>query len=1287
MPVKLVRVRRNRIADLLGRQRHDELATGINGNLGGGGGIVVAIGAVAHLVRADSTTRNLSHAIGHALILARSLGSPLHLRVDARDLTVGLAAHSLGRGLDFRRTLGRLLDGELARQAFGGKLVVTRVVARQFGNSRRVGAGFDLGAVDVRGDIVTFDDIVEFRLGAVLLAVVGELSSGVPRYGELALVDRKGAILERNLVVGVGALRLRQVQSIAAVAHTVVIIALNLNTLKALALNELARSHVIRKLGIVLTIGLGGVLRRDRYRTRFDLKRHLAVDRRAVDRDAIVDRHTAGILDAGRNARPAAVSSLIFNDGTFGQRRGVDRVVLAVIFARVALDAQGRNLYRARLMAAHGALPVLGAGLGNRRLLVDRPFVLMFGVHLNCDGLFIAGSVRSHDYMLSTGITFSGLNRVLSVLASRELLAVIGNRHRLVAVIEHVKRNALAVGIAFEEVINGGGVSVHIGIGLFIPFAAANPADLLTNAIGFGRGGRNDLVFPPAGLALQLLLLAVLADLNVATFAIRLPSSIVGNSMRALLDLDLGIGRRIVVVILGIADVVRSRLRKTGQLIVRRYLLVLLAKLVAVFHFLGHARDGTVFTIARGPIIAHKVSRRFLVCLGNLHGRLARNGQVVGSRHTVTGRVLGRIAIGRLFRRPIAALFAVLDLHIRRLGVILNVDRNAVFFAVIGAIEAGDLKVKTCNVNDLPFERQNTCGAAIGREVALTDDNALVLPRLGLLQSGFTSSAELVILALNEIDPLAGTVLELCTFNDRLMFLAVIGILARALAAVFKGERLTRGSLKARNDIVVAGVRRGALELVAVFICLGVRLGLALIPREFIAGRHAHLLQIPRAVLVQSDLDRAAVIDKRSALRARCLGHGELVRGRQVLFGLAVLVLAIFALAVAERAHARRLNAHAVSFNLPLVLVDGLAEGEIAVEVHDLVLVGVVVVLGRAVWHNAFDLVGFAGAKGTRLYAITVRSLLNRDPNIVSKASAYGEVRRDIQRRDVGIDTLFLRDIQALGGSRSFISFSVLVAIISIVGVAVLPVARDFRRSIEGKGPGGVNHARIAARAIARNFATVYVAASASCNIKGINRQSIVSGARTRAVEVAHRAAVEVDRSVGDAHHAGDSISIKNRGVSKITRRFDRLIAIVRLPDAQVLPIAATEAAIVERRCQLCDSASVFGHLEAAVAINGNSAIKVSGRIVELAVGKSRREGIDVATSRIPALTEKMCRDGILLSVARHCARPTNMALDLQLFELGGQLALGASQRNRRHLLVEPTAVREEKVLRTIAEL
>lgn len=133
-----------------------------------------------------------------------------------------------------------------------------------------------------------------------------------------------------------------------------------------------------------------------------------------------------------------------------------------------------------------------------------------------------------------------------------------------------------------------------------------------------------------------------------------------------------------------------------------------------------------------------------------------------------------------------------------------------------------------------------------------------------------------------------------------------------------------------------------------------------------------------------------------------------------------------------------------VSFDLPLMLVNGLAEGKVAVKVHDLVLVGVVVVLGRAVWHNAFDLVGFAGAKDTRLYSITVRGLLNRDLNIVSKASAYGEVRRDVQRRNVGIDTLFLRDIQALGGSRSDIGIGISVARRYVSCMVILPVASQW---------------------------------------------------------------------------------------------------------------------------------------------------------------------------------------------------------------------------------------------------
>ena len=168
----------------------------------------------------------------------------------------------------------------------------------------------------------------------------------------------------------------------------------------------------------------------------------------------------------------------------------------------------------------------------------------------------------------------------------------------------------------------------------------------------------------------------------------------------------------------------------------------------------------------------------------------------------------------------------------------------------------------------------------------------------------------------------------------------------RNLEGLLALECLTGGGLKARNDIVVASVRRSILELGAILIRLGIRLRLALIPRELVAGRHAHLLQIPRAVLIQSDLDRATIIDKLGALRARRLRHGKLVRGPQVLFGLAILALTIFALAVAERTHARCANTKAVSFDLPLVLVDGLAEGKVAVEVHNLVFIGVAIALG-----------------------------------------------------------------------------------------------------------------------------------------------------------------------------------------------------------------------------------------------------------------------------------------------------------------------------------------------------
>ena len=181
-------------------------------------------------------------------------------------------------------------------------------------------------------------------------------------------------------------------------------------------------------------------------------------------------------------------------------------------------------------------------------------------------------------------------------------------------------------------------------------------------------------------------------------------------------------------------------------------------------------------------------------------------------------------------------------------------------------------------------------------------------------------------------------------------------------------------------------------------------------------------------------------------------------------------------------------------------------------------------------------------------------------------ASAHGEVRRKVQRRSRGIGARFFRDVQALGGSCSDICLGISVACRCISGMAVLPKARDSRRPAKGKGPGGVYHARIAARTVAFNRATVYVAASASCNIEGIDCQSVVGRARTRAVEVVHRAAVEVDRSVSDTHHACNGALSSLLNLCKLSGLFDRRIFIIGLPNAAVG--IGTKPAVLERRSQ-----------------------------------------------------------------------------------------------------------------------
>ena len=208
VPVELGCRRGERVALLGGRQSHDQLATSLHGNLGNGRGVVVGLSLVAHLVHAGGEILELGHALAHGLVLG-ALSAPLHGGVDARDLAVLLAAHGLGGGLNHRRVLRGVLDGELAGQAIGRQHVVASSLARQLGKGRLIrGADLGLRALDGRAEVIIADNIAERGHRAVLIAVIGELG-GAPCHSEQTLVDGERAVDERDAVVGVCTLGLR----------------------------------------------------------------------------------------------------------------------------------------------------------------------------------------------------------------------------------------------------------------------------------------------------------------------------------------------------------------------------------------------------------------------------------------------------------------------------------------------------------------------------------------------------------------------------------------------------------------------------------------------------------------------------------------------------------------------------------------------------------------------------------------------------------------------------------------------------------------------------------------------------------------------------------------------------------------------------------------------------------------------------------------------------------------------------------------------------------------------
>ena len=462
-----------------------------------------------------------------------------------------------------------------------------------------------------------------------------------------------------------------------------------------------------------------------------------------------------------------------------------------------------------------------------------------------------------------------------------------------------------------------------------------------------------------------------------------------------------------------------------------------------------------------------------------------------------------------------------------------------------------------------------------------------------MLQLGTIHATELKVHALDQRDDVVGSIGVGRVLNDGLVPLCVIGILARALAAILESEletvvvvldqaarrnregplglnRLTvvwrAGSSLERSDhVVVAGIGRCAIKLGAVLVGLGVFLRLAAVPGD-VTRSHAHLLHILLAVLVHGDLNGAPVVDKLTLLDGRRLGgHAQRIGGQQVLLGLPVLVHAVLALAVVERPHAIRLDTQVVGLDQPLVRVDGLAEDKLAVEVHDLVLVGVAVILRRAVWHNAFDLVRLASAEHTCQGRRIIRRLFDGDPHVITKATTRREARGNVQIR--GLVTRLLGDVEALGGAGGDVGLGIVVALVRAAGVAVLPEARNLGRAIKREDARGIHHAGVALRAVTGDRATVDVATGAAGDVEGVDRHGAVLRSRACAVEVGHPGVVEIDRGVGDAHDAGDGILAARVHHRELLGLLDRGVALARLPHAFV--VMAGELAVVEGRGQI----------------------------------------------------------------------------------------------------------------------
>ena len=365
VPVELSRISRERVARLLGRQRHLEPGPSGDRNGNGLGGFVIRRLPVAQAIGTGRQILKLVTIDQIACLDEHHLFARLaqhHRRIDALNLAVMFAAHGLRRHLCIGGAVPFGLGNSVrAFNARRGLPIISKncVLTNKIAHIRRIRASIYLCGVNyLQRHVVAVNQISYLCRGALLLAVVNVLTN-IPRHIDSATRNSELARLKRNVVVSVGALFLRSGHLVRRIADQdiLALIALVRDAGKRIALHKGAGRHFIGKVGVRVAIRFRCRGRSHRDRARRYLERHLSLDVGSTRGcHLIVDRGLADIFDCGsiRFPRGATVDAEL-------SRRAILKVhahgmLFAVIHADITADARRRNLLLAQDIAARGAL-------------------------------------------------------------------------------------------------------------------------------------------------------------------------------------------------------------------------------------------------------------------------------------------------------------------------------------------------------------------------------------------------------------------------------------------------------------------------------------------------------------------------------------------------------------------------------------------------------------------------------------------------------------------------------------------------------------------------------------------------------------------------------------------------------------------------------------------------------------------------------------------------------------------------------------------------------------------